>query len=72
MLEQVLIEGLLEKYPTFGWEKTPVYLECWTPNHPQSCLLRTPHISPSGAAIVGNIPRKPLSEWCLARLLLQS
>jgi len=29
-----------------------------------------PHTSPSGAAIVGSMPKKPLSEWSLARLSL--
>ena len=53
-------------------KKKQAYLECWKPNHPQSHLLGTPHISPSSAAIFGNIPRKLLSKWCLARLLLQS
>jgi len=40
-------------------------LERWTPNHPQSSSLGTPHTSPSGAAIVGSMPKKPLSEWSL-------
>ena len=64
------IRGLLEKYPTFGREKKLAYLERWTPNHPQSSSLGTPHTSPSGAAIVGSMPKKPLSEWSLARLSL--
>jgi hypothetical protein len=67
------IRGLLKKYLIFGWgEKKPAYLECWKPNDPQSSLLGTPHTSPSGSAIIGNILRKPLLEWCLAQLSLQS
>ena len=61
----------VKKYLTFGREKKIAYLEHWKPNHPQSSLLGTPHTSPSGAAIVGSIPRKPLSKWSLARLSLQ-
>ena len=51
-------------------KKKLAYLERWTPNHPQSSSLGTPHTSPSGAAIVGSMPKKPLSEWSLARLSL--
>ena len=53
-------------------EKKQAYMECWKPNQPPSSLLGTPHFSPSDATIVGNIPRKPLLEWCLALLSLQS
>ena len=51
-------------------KKKLAYLERSTPNHPPSSSLGTPHTSPSGAAIVGSMPRKPLSEWSLARLSL--
>ena len=67
-----VVPGLLEKYQPSGGKKKrrkKVYLERWKANHPQN---RNPQTSPSSAVIVGNIPRRPLSEWCLARLLLQS
>jgi hypothetical protein len=64
------LRGLLEKYPTFAREKKLAYLKLWTPNHPQNSSLGTPHISPSVAAIVGSMPKKPLPEWSLARLSL--
>lgn len=78
LFQQVLCElgvkhvrGLLEKYPTFGWGKKLAYLERWKANHPQGSLLGIPYTSPSGAATVGSISKKPLSKWSLARLSLQ-
>jgi hypothetical protein len=67
---KVIVRGLLEKIRPMAGKKKLAYLERWTPNHPQSSSLGTPHTSPSGAAIVGSMPKKPLSEWSLAQLSL--
>ena len=62
-----IIQGLLEKYLTIGGGGQ-AYLEHWKPNCPQSGLLGTPHTSPTLLETF----RETLSQWCLARLSLQS